>query len=99
MLSRFLLKAAITGLVLGLLAVAGSAQPTHLKGTIKLKNPDGTKKPVPNAVIDIYRTDIKGKYDVKSDKNGHFVRLGLPVQGTFMFVVSAPGCRPEFQNN
>jgi hypothetical protein len=71
---------------------------TQIEGTIRLKAEDGTLKPVPNAVIDIYRTDIKGKWDVKTDKDGHYVRLGMPVAGTFLVVVSGPGLEPTWVN-
>ena len=101
MFSTSLKKAALRGLMLGgalaLLAGVTSAQTAQVEGTIKLKAADGTKKPVAGALIDIYRTDVKGKYDVKTDKNGHYIRLGLPVQGTFLFIVSGPNCRPTYQ--
>jgi tetratricopeptide (TPR) repeat protein len=84
-------------LVLATIVVAQSGQ---VEGTIKLKAADGSVKPVPGAAVEIYRRDVKAHYDpVKTDKNGHFVRLGLPLQGTYLFLVSAPGAAPTFMNN
>src|ERR1700685_1535649 len=56
--------------------VAGSAwaQTTTLEGDVK--GPDG--QPLKGAVIVLDRTDIKGHYQVKSDKKGHWLYTGLP---------------------
>jgi protocatechuate 3,4-dioxygenase beta subunit len=43
----------------------------HVKGT------DG--QPVKGALIKLQRTDIKGHYQVKSDKKGHWFYTGLPL--------------------
>ena len=45
-----------------------------------VKGPDG--QPVKGAVIKLVRTDIKGNYNVKSDKHGHWFYTGLPL-GTY----------------
>ena len=79
-----------------LLSVIASAQTSQVEGNVKIKDADGTMKPVPGALIDIYRMDIKGHWDVKTDKNGHYIRLGLPIQGMYLFVVSGPGMQPTY---
>src|SRR5919205_322560 len=99
MFSTFMKKVAMLAAVMALLAVAVSAQTMQVEGTVKLKAADGTMKPVAGALINIYRTDVKGQWDVKTDKSGHFIRLGIPVQGNFLFVVSAPECQPTWANN
>ena len=58
------------GLVL--LSIPAFAQTTIIEGIVK--DPDG--KPLPNAVVKIDRTDIKGAYPVKTDKNGHYGHYG-----------------------
>lgn len=73
------------------------AQVGQVEGTIKVKTQDGSMKPVVGALIDIYRTDIRGHWSVKTDKTGHYVMLGLPLQGTYTFIVSGPGITPSFQ--
>src|SRR5579875_1673274 len=56
--------------------VAGSAcaQTTTLEGDVK--GMDG--QPLKGAVIVLDRTDIKGHYQVKTDKKGHWLYTGLP---------------------
>jgi tetratricopeptide (TPR) repeat protein len=84
------------GVFVLVLTSASLAQTTQIEGTVKLKDKDGTLKPVEGAIIDIYRTDIKGRWDVKTDKKGRYIRLGMPVQGTFLVVVSGPGIQPTW---
>jgi tetratricopeptide (TPR) repeat protein len=63
-----------------LLVVAGGAwaQTTTIEGDVK----DANGQPLKGAVIVLVRTDIKGHYQVKSDKKGHWLYTGLPL-GTF----------------
>ena len=82
-----------------LLSAVALAQTGQVEGTVKVKQADGTAKPAANVLVDIYRLDIKGHYDVKTDKNGHYIRLGLPLQGNFLFVFSGPGASPTYMNN
>src|ERR1700761_1021685 len=59
-----------------LLLLAGTAwaQTTTMEGDVK--GQDG--QPLKGAVILLDRTDIKGHYQVKSDKKGHWLYTGLP---------------------
>lgn len=59
-------------------ACALVAQVTTLEGNVK----DENGQPLKGAVIKLERTDIKGHYQVKSDKKGHWFYTGLPL-GTF----------------
>jgi tetratricopeptide (TPR) repeat protein len=81
------------------LAVVAAAQSAQVEGTVKVKGEDGSLKPVPGALVEIYRLDIKGKYEVKTDKSGHYVRLGLPIQGTYLVLATGPGIQPTWVNN
>ena len=58
-----------------LLAFTSLAQITTLEGVVK--GTDG--KPLQNAVVKIERTDIKGNYQTKTDKKGHYFHTGLPL--------------------
>ena len=100
-MSRMSLLLRTAGMVAAaaLLSSMAFAQSAQVEGTVKIKAADGSVKPAPGILIDIYRLDIKGHYDVKTDKNGHYVRLGLPVQGTYLFVFSGPGATPTWMNN
>jgi len=99
MFRKSFLRAAAFAAAIVVLSTIALAQTSQVEGTIKLKAEDGSKKPLAGALIDIYRLDIKGHFDVKTDKNGHFIRLGLPVQGTYLFVVSGPAAAPTYMNN
>ena len=59
-------------------AAVAPAQVSGIEGTVKA--PDG--KPIQGAVIKIERKDIKGSYNVKTDKKGHYGHYGLPL-GTY----------------
>jgi tetratricopeptide (TPR) repeat protein len=67
----------LTGAVL-LCACALTAQVTTLEGNVK----DENGQPLKGAVVKLERTDIKGHYQVKSDKKGHWFYTGLPL-GTY----------------
>lgn len=85
-------------LLLSVSALTASAQTLQINGKVTLKQADGTEVPVQDALLTFYRTDISGKYDVKTNKKGEYVRLGIPY-GKFMVVISAPNARPTYQPN
>src|SRR5271169_11395 len=68
------------------LALTSFAQITAMEGDVK--GEDG--KPLQGAMIKIVRTDIKGNYNVKTDKKGHFFYNGLPI-GTYNITVEVGG--------
>jgi tetratricopeptide (TPR) repeat protein len=82
----FALSSCLLSLGLIVLSVPAFAQTTIIEGIVK--DPDG--KPLPNAVVKIDRTDIKGSYPVKTDKKGHYGHYGLPM-GTFDVTVLVDG--------
>ena len=67
----------LSGFVL-MVAVSAWSQTTTVEGDVK--DPNG--QPLKGAVIVLNRTDIKGHYQVKSDKKGHWLYTGLPF-GTY----------------
>jgi tetratricopeptide (TPR) repeat protein len=72
------------------------AQSAPVRGKVELKKADGTLVPVANAVVDVYRTDVKAKLPSgKTDKKGQFVFAGLPLGATMTFAVSGPGIKAE----
>ena len=80
---KFLAAPAIAFLAFSLPALA---QTTGVEGIVK--GPDGA--PLPGAVIKFERSDIKGHYEVKTDKKGHYGHYGLPL-GTFTVTVNVGG--------
>jgi tetratricopeptide (TPR) repeat protein len=75
------------------------AQTGQLRGHVVMKQADGTKAPASNAVIDVFRTDIVGKYETKTDKKGNFVFAGLPFVGTYIIAASTAGAGPTYLPN
>lgn len=76
------------------------AQVAPVRGRVELKKADGTTEKVAKAIIDVYRTDVKGKSPAgKTDKNGVFNFAGLILGQTFALAVSAPGIKPEIYPN
>jgi len=93
--SLFILITTIALFSLGAAAVL--AQSGQLRGHVKLKQADGTTVPAADANIDVYRTDVSGKYQTKTNKRGEWVFAGLPFIGTYTVAVSMPNARPDFQ--
>src|SRR3954463_9806244 len=77
MIARLRQQLSFAGLV-ALFACSAWAQTTTLEGNVK--DPGG--QPIKGAVIKLDRTDIKGHYQVKSDKKGPWFYTGLPF-GTY----------------
>ena len=75
-------------------AVLASAQVEPMRGSVKLVGADGKPAPVPGAIIDVWRTDMKAEYHTKADKKGDWVFAGLPFVGVYTVSVSAPGATP-----
>lgn len=72
------------------------AQTGQLRGAVVIKQADGTSTPAPGAAVVVYRTDISGKYEIKTNKAGEFVFAGLPFVGTYLIIVSGPGGQPTW---
>src|ERR671938_328416 len=96
MRSKSWLNLFAASLVLALAALSASAQVITAKGTVKLKQADGTLVPVQGALVKFYRTDINQTFESKTDKKGEYINVGIPLVGTFTITVSAPGARPDY---
>ncbi len=82
------------GMLLGLLTLgAGTASAQFGQMTGQVTGEDG--KPWPNGIISIDREDIKGHYEVKTNKDGKFFHAGLPL-GKFSVTVMKDG-KPLFK--
>ncbi len=75
--------------------VIASAQVAPLRGHVIMTKADGTKTPVEGATIDVFRTDISGKFETKTNKKGQFIFAGLPFSGTYSIAASAPNASPN----
>jgi len=97
-------KSLISFLIFGSVIIMGRvsvfAQFSPVSGTVEMQKADGTRQPVAGALIEIYRTDVKGGFpSVKTDKKGSFGIAGMMLGATFAFSVSAPGLAPTVYPN
>ena len=77
------------------LSLVAFAQTAPVRGVVEMTQADGKKVPVVGALIECFRTDIKGKFPgPKTDKKGGFVFAGLPLGATFTLSVSGAGIAP-----
>ncbi len=76
-------------------AYSVSAQTAELRGRITTKDASGKEVPVPEAQVDVFRTDLPGEYKTKANKQGNFVFAGLPFIGQYIVSISAPGMQPQ----
>lgn len=77
-------------------AISAASQTGELRGRVLLKQADGTVVPASDVAIEVYRTDISGKYATKTDKKGDFVFAGLPFVGTYLIIASREGAQPTW---
>lgn len=89
-------SALLGGLLISVASIMATAQVGRIEGDV-LKV--GSTEPVIGAEIQIVRTDIKGNYNIKSDKKGHFLHAGVPYVGTYTLIISAEGCAPYFMTS
>ncbi|MDQ6786318.1 MAG: hypothetical protein M3033_05810 [Acidobacteriota bacterium] len=72
------------------------AQSAPVRGKVELKKADGTTEPVAGAMVEVFRTDLKGKLPTgKTDKKGSFSFAGFPLGQTFALSISAPNIQPQ----
>ncbi|MDQ3666337.1 MAG: tetratricopeptide repeat protein [Acidobacteriota bacterium] len=80
-------------------AFIASAQTGELRGRVTMNQADGTKATASDVAIDVYRTDVSGKYNTKTNKKGEFVFAGLPYVGTYIIAASHSSARPTYLPN
>jgi len=76
------------------------AQTAPVRGKVELKKADGTTEPVAGAMVEVFRTDSKGKGSTaKTGKKGEFAFAGLMLGQTFALSISAPNVKPAVYPN
>lgn len=96
MISKYFIGALAVAVLLAVASVPAFAQVGELRGSVFMQQADGQKVPLADARIDVYRTDIKGQYDTKTNKKGEFVFAGLPFTGTYTVVASHATAKANF---
>ena len=82
--------------LIALISVAASAQVGQLRGHVTVKQADGTVVPAADAAVDVFRVDMTGKSNAKTNKKGEFVFAGLFLAGDYIIGVSLPGAQPSY---
>ena len=72
-------------------ACAACAQTGAIEG--RITGEDGS--PLPGAVVKFHREDVKGDYQVKTDKHGRYIYVGLPL-GQYRVSVEVSGKERDF---
>lgn len=81
--------------MLCLCSLSAFAQTGAVRGTVKLKQADGTTVLVANAIVDVFRLEVSGRNENnKTNKRGEFHIIGLFVAGKYILSISAPGAQP-----
>ncbi len=81
-------------------SIAAFAQTAPVTGKVVIQKADGSTVPAENALVEVFRTDIKAKLPSdKTNKKGEFGFAGLPLGATFVLSVSAPGAKPGYLPN
>jgi tetratricopeptide (TPR) repeat protein len=96
MTHRYFLATMAVAMLIAFAAIPTVAQVGELRGTVWMQQADGSKVPLADAAIDVFRTDIKGDYHTKTNKKGEFVFAGLPFVGEYTIVASHPTAKPNF---
>lgn len=95
MISKYFIGALTIAMLLAVASVPAFAQVGELRGQIWMEQ-SGQKVPLADAQIDVFRIDMKAKYNTKTNKKGEFVFAGLPFIGDYVVAVSHPTASPNF---
>jgi tetratricopeptide (TPR) repeat protein len=99
MIGKYFFGALAVAILVVTASVPSLAQVGELRGHVWMQQADGQKVPLADAQIDVFRTDIKGEYNTKTNKKGEFVFAGLPFVGTYVVVASHPTASPNWEPN
>lgn len=96
MIGKHFIGALAVAIIVASASLTAVAQVGELRGKVMMQQADGQKVPLPEAQIDVFRTDMKAEYHTKTDKKGEFVFAGLPFIGVYTVSVSHPTAAPNF---
>ena len=99
MLHKHILGMLAAAIFIASAALTSLGQTGELRGHVIIKQADGQSVPASDAVIDVFRIDVSGKYNTKTNKKGEFVFAGLPYVGDYIIAGSHPSARPTFVPN
>jgi tetratricopeptide (TPR) repeat protein len=98
MIGRYFFGALMVAILVAFASLTAVAQVGELRGHVWMQQADGQKVPLADAQIDVFRTDMKADYHVKTNKKGEFVFAGLPFIGVYAVAASHPTAKPNWVN-
>lgn len=98
MIGRYFFGALMVAILVAFASLTAVAQVGELRGHVWMQQADGQKVPLADAQIDVFRTDMKADYHVKTNKKGEFVFAGLPFIGVYSVAASHPTAKPNWVN-
>jgi tetratricopeptide (TPR) repeat protein len=96
MIGKYFYGTLAVAVLIAAAAMTTFAQVGELRGQVFMQQADGQKVPLAEAQIDVFRTDMTGKYNTKTNKKGEFVFAGLPFVGTYTVVASHATATPNW---
>ena len=69
---------------------------TRIEGAVYVRQSDGRRVHARGAMVEIYRMDIKRRWEATSSNTGIYVKHGLLRYGRYIIIVSGAGLRPTF---
>jgi tetratricopeptide (TPR) repeat protein len=100
-MSRNLFNSFIFTLVLSLVCLGSAyAQTAPVTGKVELLKADGTREPAAGALVEPFRTDMKGGApSAKTGAKGEFSFAGMQLGATYVLSVSGPNLSPTYLPN
>ena len=96
MISKYFYGVLAVAILVASASTTAFAQVGELRGQVWMQQADGQKVPLAKAQIDVFRTDMSGKYHTETNKKGEFVFAGLPFVGTYTVAASHPTATPNW---
>ncbi|MGH9871774.1 MAG: hypothetical protein ACRD9S_04815 [Pyrinomonadaceae bacterium] len=97
MFRRYFLRLLASAALIASIGITASAQVGQLRGHVTLRQADGTVVPAADATVDVFRLDVTGKANAKTNKKGEFIFAGLIFVGDYVIGISMPGAQPTYQ--
>ncbi len=72
---------------------------TRIEGAVYVRQANGKRVHARGATVEIYRMDVKRRWEARSDNTGIYVKHGLLRYGRYLIIVSGSGIRPAFVAN
>lgn len=96
MIRRWFYGALAVSILVACAATTTLAQVGALSGHVWMQQANGQKVPLADAQIDVFRIDMSGKQETRTNKKGEFIFAALPFIGTYAVAASHPAAQPNW---